>query len=364
MWYVFSLLCVSVFALPNEWMNKICEKSSISLKSARVLIFLTFFFSSHIKVSTSTGVISHFVNLQVVVPEAFILGSGELHVDMGSAINLVCIIEKVRTRDSTGFCSPFSYSKKEEELVEWHTSGLCCMRVKQRELVCKSTISSYFMCTFISVWIYIMLFHYMISALDLLGCVVLVARLRLLLLLLTRAEHFANHFYDLVRCSFESLVFFYFAQVSSSLMFSPSYLNGWMRFTLRKDRMRKSFITFFIDIFYMSIWLDETTTDERCSNWINAPMGVESTSNTNCVIFMSFPAYFSFSIFSPALAANVNDEIMLRKTFEIDGVQYKSERRMLQERSVHTVTVTLKVVYFPISNSLPSELHEKKRGNQ
>lgn len=48
------------------------------------------------QVSTATGVISHFVNLQVVVPEAFILGSGELHVDMGSAINLVCIIEKVR----------------------------------------------------------------------------------------------------------------------------------------------------------------------------------------------------------------------------------------------------------------------------
>lgn len=35
------------------------------------------------------------MNLQVVVPEAFILGSGELHVDMGSTINLVCIIEKV-----------------------------------------------------------------------------------------------------------------------------------------------------------------------------------------------------------------------------------------------------------------------------
>lgn len=46
------------------------------------------------QVSTPTGVISHFVNLQVVVPEAFILGSGELHVDMGSTINLVCIIEK------------------------------------------------------------------------------------------------------------------------------------------------------------------------------------------------------------------------------------------------------------------------------
>lgn len=47
------------------------------------------------QVSTPTGIISHFVNLQVVVPEAFILGSGELHVDMGSTINLVCIIEKV-----------------------------------------------------------------------------------------------------------------------------------------------------------------------------------------------------------------------------------------------------------------------------
>lgn len=51
--------------------------------------------SCSFQVSTSTGVISHFVNLQVVVPEAFILGSGELHVDMGSEINLVCIIEKV-----------------------------------------------------------------------------------------------------------------------------------------------------------------------------------------------------------------------------------------------------------------------------
>lgn len=52
-------------------------------------------FYFYLQVSTPTGVISHFVNLQVVVPEAFILGSGELHVDMGSTINLVCIIEKV-----------------------------------------------------------------------------------------------------------------------------------------------------------------------------------------------------------------------------------------------------------------------------
>lgn len=58
-------------------------------------IILLLFFTITFQVSTSTGVISHFVNAQVVVPEAFILGSGELHVDMGSAINLVCIIEKV-----------------------------------------------------------------------------------------------------------------------------------------------------------------------------------------------------------------------------------------------------------------------------
>lgn len=38
---------------------------------------------------------SHYVNLNIVVPEAFILGSGEHHVDTGSVISLVCIIEKV-----------------------------------------------------------------------------------------------------------------------------------------------------------------------------------------------------------------------------------------------------------------------------
>ncbi|KAG8236122.1 hypothetical protein J437_LFUL000485 [Ladona fulva] len=37
---------------------------------------------------------SHFVNVHIVVPEAFILGTGDHHVDIGSAISLVCIIEK------------------------------------------------------------------------------------------------------------------------------------------------------------------------------------------------------------------------------------------------------------------------------
>nr|CAD7255755.1 unnamed protein product [Timema shepardi] len=48
-----------------------------------------------LEVSTGTGIMSHFVNLHIVVPEAFILGSGEHHVDVGSGISLVCIIEKI-----------------------------------------------------------------------------------------------------------------------------------------------------------------------------------------------------------------------------------------------------------------------------
>ncbi|KAI5642967.1 immunoglobulin domain-containing protein [Phthorimaea operculella] len=49
------------------------------------------------EVSTRTGMVSHYVRLQIVVPEAFILGSGEHHVDMGSVIHLICIVEKSPT---------------------------------------------------------------------------------------------------------------------------------------------------------------------------------------------------------------------------------------------------------------------------
>ncbi|CAH0696056.1 unnamed protein product [Spodoptera exigua] len=49
------------------------------------------------QVSTRTGIVSHYVRLQIVVPEAFILGSGEHHVDMGSVIHLICIVEKSPT---------------------------------------------------------------------------------------------------------------------------------------------------------------------------------------------------------------------------------------------------------------------------
>merc|ERR1711997_523464 len=45
------------------------------------------------QVSTSTGVKSHYFNLHVIVPTAFILGSDEYHTQAGNAISLVCIIE-------------------------------------------------------------------------------------------------------------------------------------------------------------------------------------------------------------------------------------------------------------------------------
>ena len=48
-----------------------------------------------LQVSTSTGVKSHYFNLHVMVPTAFILGSDEYHTQAGNAISLVCIIENV-----------------------------------------------------------------------------------------------------------------------------------------------------------------------------------------------------------------------------------------------------------------------------
>lgn len=46
------------------------------------------------QVSTHTGIISRKVQVRVVTPEAFILGGDEYHIDRGSQISLVCVIEK------------------------------------------------------------------------------------------------------------------------------------------------------------------------------------------------------------------------------------------------------------------------------
>lgn len=49
------------------------------------------------QVSTNTGILSRRVQLSVVTPEAFILGGDEYHIDRGSQISLVCVIEKAPT---------------------------------------------------------------------------------------------------------------------------------------------------------------------------------------------------------------------------------------------------------------------------
>ncbi|KAK8731622.1 hypothetical protein OTU49_007391 [Cherax quadricarinatus] len=49
------------------------------------------------QLSTGTGVISQFVNLHVVVPQAFILGNKDYHVQLGSTIKLVCVIKQSPT---------------------------------------------------------------------------------------------------------------------------------------------------------------------------------------------------------------------------------------------------------------------------
>ena len=58
---------------------------------------LKIYFNSFYQVSTSTGTISRKVHLSVVRPEAFILGGDEYHIDRGSQISLVCVIEKAPT---------------------------------------------------------------------------------------------------------------------------------------------------------------------------------------------------------------------------------------------------------------------------
>ncbi|XP_049831806.1 lachesin-like [Schistocerca gregaria] len=49
------------------------------------------------QVATGAGTMSHYFNLHVVAPAAFILGSGEYHIGEGSTISLVCIIENSPT---------------------------------------------------------------------------------------------------------------------------------------------------------------------------------------------------------------------------------------------------------------------------
>ncbi|XP_068201929.1 limbic system-associated membrane protein-like isoform X2 [Palaemon carinicauda] len=49
------------------------------------------------QLATGTGLISQFVNLHVVVPQAYILGGKEYHVQLGSTIKLDCVIKQSPT---------------------------------------------------------------------------------------------------------------------------------------------------------------------------------------------------------------------------------------------------------------------------
>ena len=47
-----------------------------------------------IQVTSEKGIRSHRVELKVETPEAFILAEDEYHIERGSSLSLVCIIEK------------------------------------------------------------------------------------------------------------------------------------------------------------------------------------------------------------------------------------------------------------------------------
>ena len=47
------------------------------------------------QVSTATGSVSHYYNLGIIVPRAYILGADEYYAMAGGDISLVCIIEDV-----------------------------------------------------------------------------------------------------------------------------------------------------------------------------------------------------------------------------------------------------------------------------
>ena len=71
---------------------------SLGLTVLSIVLNMTY---DGLQVSTKTGVKSHYFNLHVLVPTAFILGNDEYHTQAGNAISLVCIIENVSSRPET-----------------------------------------------------------------------------------------------------------------------------------------------------------------------------------------------------------------------------------------------------------------------
>ncbi|KAF4525986.1 hypothetical protein B566_EDAN000778 [Ephemera danica] len=66
-----------------------------------IVVFCWVVSLDYVQVATGAGTMSHYFNLHIVVPEAFILGSGEYHIGEGSTISLVCIIENLYNNNSS-----------------------------------------------------------------------------------------------------------------------------------------------------------------------------------------------------------------------------------------------------------------------
>ena len=76
------------------------------------------------QVSTSTGSLSHYYNLAIIVPRAYILGADEYYAMAGGDISLVCIIEDVRADlqamldDVVLICTFFEYCTNSTNIVK------------------------------------------------------------------------------------------------------------------------------------------------------------------------------------------------------------------------------------------------------
>ena len=128
--YIFSQLEVILTVTGRYYLSLQTFAGPILSRSnkSRKLYIQNFFF----QVSTETGGKSHYFNLHVMVPTAFILGSDEYHTQAGNSISLVCIIENVNyliycwIEKSTFILgsSLFLQSLEPPQYVFWHHNGV------------------------------------------------------------------------------------------------------------------------------------------------------------------------------------------------------------------------------------------------
>lgn len=95
----------------QQWVKNICFAQfgkSLLFYSCKLIISWTFYnghlnYFFFIQVPSGKGTLTHFFNLHVLVPTAHILGAKDYHVQQGTVISLVCIIENVSAFPFTCF---------------------------------------------------------------------------------------------------------------------------------------------------------------------------------------------------------------------------------------------------------------------